>query len=78
MIFTSFEFVLFFAVVVLVRSCLRNLSAEKWFLVAASCAFYMSWSVPCVLLILFTSVMDYSIGRRWAEPRRRARAGGCS
>ena len=64
MIFTSFEFILFFAVVVLVRNCLRNFSAEKWFLVAASCAFYMSWSVPCVLLVLFTSMMDYSIGRK--------------
>src|SRR5271170_2008182 len=62
--FTSFEFILFFATVMVVKSCLRNFSAEKWFLLAASLAFYMSWSVPCVLLILFTSLADYSIARR--------------
>jgi alginate O-acetyltransferase complex protein AlgI len=35
---------------------------EKWFLLAASYVFYMSWNVPCALLILFTSVIDYSVG----------------
>ena len=48
MIFTSFEFVVFFALVVLIRSCLRSLTAAKWFLLAASICFYLSWSVPCV------------------------------
>jgi alginate O-acetyltransferase complex protein AlgI len=62
--FTSYEFVLFFALVLLVRSCFHNFGAEKWFLLVASCAFYLSWSPPCLLLILFTSVMDYSIGRK--------------
>jgi alginate O-acetyltransferase complex protein AlgI len=62
MIFTTFEFVFFFLVVMVVRSCLRNFSAEKWFLLVASYAFYMSWSVPCGLLILFTSVVDYFVG----------------
>lgn len=74
MIFTSFEFVLFFAVVIAVRSFLRNLSAEKWFLLAASYVFYMSWSIPCVLLILFTSLLDFNIGRalgRTGAQRRR-------
>jgi alginate O-acetyltransferase complex protein AlgI len=64
MIFTSFEFVLFFAAVLIARSCLRNTNADKWFLLAASIAFYMSWSVPCVFLILLTSLMDYSIVRK--------------
>jgi hypothetical protein len=39
MIFTTFEFVLFFAVVLAGRSLLRNFSAEKWFLLAASYLF---------------------------------------
>ena len=64
MIFTSFEFVPFFALVVLIRSCLRNLTAEKWLLLAASICFYLSWSIPCVFLILFTSISDYLIGRK--------------
>lgn len=62
MIFTSFEFVLFFTAVLLIRSCLRNFSLEKWFLLIASYVFYMSWSVPCALLILFTSFIDYFVG----------------
>ena len=67
MIFTSFEFVAFFALVVLVRSCVRNFTAEKWLLLAASICFYLSWSIPCVFLILFTSLADYSIGRRMGQ-----------
>jgi alginate O-acetyltransferase complex protein AlgI len=62
MIFTSFEYALFFAIVLLFRSCLRNFAAEKWLLLVASYLFYMSWSIPCGFLILFTSVVDYFVG----------------
>jgi alginate O-acetyltransferase complex protein AlgI len=62
MIFTSFEYVIFFAVVLLVRGCIRDFNAEKWFLLAASYLFYMSWSIPFGLLILFTSLVDYFVG----------------
>ncbi len=62
MIFTSFEFVLFFGAVLLIRSRLHNFSLEKWFLLLASYLFYMSWSVPCAFLILFTSLVDYFVG----------------
>src|SRR5580765_3829847 len=62
MIFTSFEFVLFFSLVLFVRACLGNFSAEKWFLLVASYVFYMSWSIPCGFLILATSVVDYFVG----------------
>jgi alginate O-acetyltransferase complex protein AlgI len=67
MIFTSFEFVAFFALVVLFRSCLRSFVAEKWLLLAASICFYLSWSVPFVFLILFTSIADYSIARKLGQ-----------
>src|SRR5437762_9872421 len=76
MIFTSFEFLLFVALVLIARSFARTLSAEKWLLLAASCLFYMSWNVPCVLLILFTALMDYAVGRKMGqttEPRSRKR-----
>jgi len=62
MIFTSYEFLLFFVLVLVVRSCLSNFSAEKWFLLVASYVFYMSWSIPCGFLILFTSLVDYFVG----------------
>ena len=62
MIFTSFEYILFFAAVLLIRSCIRDFSVEKWFLLIASYVFYMSWSIPCGFLILFTSLVDYFVG----------------
>ncbi len=63
--FTSFEFVLFFATVLIARSCLRNAKADKWLLLGASIAFYLSWNVPCVFLIVLTACIDYSIVRRF-------------
>jgi len=74
MIFTSYEFVLFFAAVLAIRSCLRNFSAEKWFLLVASYVFYMSWSIPCGFLILATSLVDFCVGiglGRIESPRQR-------
>jgi alginate O-acetyltransferase complex protein AlgI len=62
MIFTSFEYLVFFTFVLLVRSSLKTLSSEKWFLLVASYVFYMSWSIPCGFLILGTSVLDYFVG----------------
>ena len=76
MIFTSFEFVAFFATVLLIRSCITRLETEKWFLIVVSYLFYMSWSVPCVTLIMFTSGVDYwvglKLGQTESQPKRRA------
>jgi alginate O-acetyltransferase complex protein AlgI len=74
MIFTSFEYVLFFASVLIIRSFIRNFATEKWFLLFASYLFYMSWSVPYVFLILLTSIIDYGVGEalgRVEAPRAR-------
>jgi alginate O-acetyltransferase complex protein AlgI len=62
MIFTSFEYVAFFVAVLAVRGLMPSFSAEKWFLLLASYAFYMSWSIPCGFLILGTSLIDYFVG----------------
>ncbi len=64
MIFTSFEFVAFFAALLILRSLLRSFNAEKWLLLIASWLFYMSWNPPFVLLLIFTSGLDYFVGRR--------------
>ena len=64
MVFTSFEFVLFFLAVVLAQSCLRNFVAEKWLLLGASVFFYLSWSIPFIAVILFTCAVDYHVGRK--------------
>jgi alginate O-acetyltransferase complex protein AlgI len=66
MIFTSFEFVAFFAALLLLRSLLKNFTAEKWLLLIASWLFYASWNPPYVLLLMFTSALDYFVGR-WLD-----------
>jgi alginate O-acetyltransferase complex protein AlgI len=74
MIFTSFEYVLFFVIVLVGRSLIRNYFWEKLFLLVASFAFYMSWSIPCGFLILATSLIDYFVGvglGRIEDPRGR-------
>lgn len=67
MIFTSFDFVIFFFTVLLLRAGLGSGAGEKWLLLVASLCFYISWSLPCVILILFVSVVDYSIGRKLGQ-----------
>jgi alginate O-acetyltransferase complex protein AlgI len=68
MIFASFEFLCFFLAVLIVRSCLRSFAAEKWLLLIASYCFYLTWNIPCILLLLFTSVSDFCIGRKLGQP----------
>ena len=65
--FTSFEFLCFFLAVILLLSCLRGLSAQKWLLLAASYCFYLTWSVPCIVLLIFISLSDYYIGRKLGQ-----------
>lgn len=67
MIFTSFEFILFFVVVVLVRLCLNGVGPDKWLLLLASLAFYASWSAPCLVFILLTTFVDFSIARKLGQ-----------
>jgi alginate O-acetyltransferase complex protein AlgI len=67
MIFTSFEFVAFFAIIVLLRGCLRSSSADKWLLLAASICFYLSWSAPCILLIGLMTLADFWVGRAMGQ-----------
>jgi alginate O-acetyltransferase complex protein AlgI len=62
MSFVSFEFVLFFVAVILLRCSFRNFSAEKWFLLGASYAFVASWSVTSALWLLLTSIVAYLVG----------------
>lgn len=72
--FTSFEFIAFFFGVVLIRNCFTTLGSEKWFLLASSYAFYLTWSVVGVVLIFLTSLVNYLVGiglHRIANPKRR-------
>ncbi len=72
--FNSWQFVLFFVVVFSCSAPLRRYSTtHKWLLLLASYFFYGSWSWQYLGLILFSTVLDYTIGLRLREslrPRR--------
>ena len=76
MTFASFEFLACFALVLAGRSLCRSRSSDNWLLLLASYVFYMSWSIPAVLLILTVSLVDCHVGHRLAAtdlPRDRKR-----
>jgi len=74
-IFSSLEFLLFFSVVFGIARILQNRGRIYYvFLLAASYWFYMSWNPALVTLIVFSTVLDYTVGRRMeleTDPRRR-------
>ena len=59
MIFNSVEFLIFFPVTVLVYFLLPQ-KVRKYFLLAASCYFYMSFIPKYMLILVFTTVVDYT------------------
>jgi D-alanyl-lipoteichoic acid acyltransferase DltB (MBOAT superfamily) len=73
MLFSSAEFLFFF---LLVLGLHRVLPWRRALLLVASYGFYASWNPPFVLLLAWTSVLDYTLGRRLEEEqdpwRRRA------
>jgi alginate O-acetyltransferase complex protein AlgI len=66
MTFTSFWFLFFFVGLLLLRRLVRG-SGEIWLLLLASIAFYFTWSVPCILMVFFTALMDFYIGQRLGQ-----------
>jgi alginate O-acetyltransferase complex protein AlgI len=70
MSFTSLEFLCFFLAVLAIRGCLPNIGARIWLLLAASYAFYLTWSIPGCFILLFVSVADYYIARTLAGMER--------
>ena len=67
MIFTEWEFALFFPVVFVVHWMLRSPVQRKSFLLAASYFFYGSWDWRFLGLIIGSSVLDWIVGGRIAR-----------
>lgn len=61
MLFNSFQFLVFFPVVVLVYFLIPRKLKNIWLLIA-SYYFYMSWNVKYVILLLFSTVVTYASG----------------
>jgi D-alanyl-lipoteichoic acid acyltransferase DltB (MBOAT superfamily) len=75
MLFNSFEYVLFLAVVFAAYWALvRHGLLRVFLLLVASCAFYMSWNATFIFLVLAETVVDYWVGvglGRTDDPRKR-------
>jgi alginate O-acetyltransferase complex protein AlgI len=65
MLFNSIEFAVFFPIVIIGLFTLPQHWRRYW-LLAASLVFYMSWSIPFVLLIFYTTTIDYFVAKRIA------------
>jgi len=59
MLFNSIEFLLFFPVTIAVYFLLPH-KLRRYFLLAASCYFYMSFIPKYMLILLFTTIVDYT------------------
>ncbi len=68
--FNSFEFVLFFVVVLALAPVLRGRGRHA-VLLAASYFFYATWNPPFVLLLLFSTALDYGCAGRIAASSSR-------
>jgi len=64
MTFTSLEFPLFFLMVLALCHWTRTISTRQWLLLLASYLFYLSSGVSGIIVLLFTSGVDFHVGRR--------------
>lgn len=69
MIFSSFRFLVFFPVVLLLYHACRNLRYRQWLLLVASYVFYASWDPRFLGLIVFSTAVDYMVGLRLPAAR---------
>ncbi|MBT9609757.1 MAG: MBOAT family protein [Aquabacterium sp.] len=71
MLFNSFEFISFFVLFLLIYFNVAD-RVRPWVLLVASYVFYMSWEPVFVLLLLFTTVVDFATGLVMGNSDRRA------
>jgi alginate O-acetyltransferase complex protein AlgI len=65
MLFTSLQFIVFFAVVLALNQTLRRSPLlQKLLLLVASYYFYAQWNWHYLFLVWFSTLVDYAIGRR--------------
>lgn len=68
MLFNSLSFLVFFAVVFSLHQCLPVGRGRKLLLLAASYAFYAAWNPPYLLILLFSTLLDWWLARLiWRE-----------
>ena len=73
MLFNSYDYLFFLPVVFVIYYLIPKASWRIWFLLVASYYFYMSWNPIYILLIVFSTILDYSIGLLMAKSKASSR-----
>src|SRR5215216_446776 len=63
MLFNSYSFILFFAVMLLLHHLPLSWKTKKVNLLLASYIFYAAWNPPFILLLWLSTVVDFFVGR---------------
>jgi alginate O-acetyltransferase complex protein AlgI len=74
MLFNSLTFLIFFIVVFTLHRVMPGWSAKKLLLLIASYVFYAAWNPPYVVILLFSTSLDWWLARlvwKSQDPRRR-------
>lgn len=73
MLFNSLSFALFFTIVLLPYLAMGNWAIRKQWLLLASYLFYAAWNPPYVLILAFSTVLDWWLARRLCRTESPAR-----
>ncbi len=63
MVFNSYTFIVFFAIVLILHNLPISWKAKKINLLLASYIFYAAWNPPFILLLWLSTVVDYFVGK---------------
>src|SRR6476620_12676975 len=63
MVFNSYTFIVFFAVMLLLHSLPLSWKTKKVNLLIGSYIFYAAWNPPFILLLWLSTVVDFFVGR---------------
>lgn len=76
MLFNSLVFLLFFSVLLILYYATRDWSSRKLVLLSGSYIFYAAWNPPFVLLLWFSTLVDWKIAKRMTamEDRKKRKA----
>ena len=64
MLFNSYTFIIFLAVVLLLSRQIGSWTVRKFFLLIASYLFYATWNPPFVLLLWISTIVDWVLARK--------------
>jgi alginate O-acetyltransferase complex protein AlgI len=74
MVFNSYTFIVFFAIMLILHNLPISWKAKKVNLLIASYIFYAAWNPPFILLLWLSTVVDFFVGRAlYTQPNKHKR-----